>query len=106
MVMLRVQVGHSVMISMMLHVASVTDSVESVGGIETLTGSPSSPLLPHAPDPEVDLAPMSHCFAMLDLDHCIHTMFVLNPEFLAQKAVVEVPEGEPREHTTMRTGGN
>ena len=40
--------------------ASVADSVESVGGIATPTGSPPSPLLPHAPDPEADLAPLSH----------------------------------------------
>ena len=38
--------------------ASVTDSSESVGGIETPTGSP--PVMPHAPDPDVDPVPLSH----------------------------------------------
>ena len=87
-------------------VASVTDSIESVGGIETPTGSPPSPLLPHAPDPEVGLAPLSHRLRNVRARPLFPDNVRPQPRVhRQQQAVVEVPEGEPREHTTMRTGG-
>ena len=87
-------------------VASVTDSIESVGGIETPTGSPPSPLLPHAPAPDVGLAPLSHRLRNVRARPLFPDNVRPQPRVpRQQQAVVEVPEGEPREHTTMRTGG-
>ena len=81
-------------------VASVTDSIESVGGIETPTGSPPSPFLPHAPDPEVVLHFCHIGFAMFELDHCFQTILVLNPGFLANnKLLLKFPKAN---HESMQ----
>ena len=86
--------------------ASVTDPIESASGIETPTGSPPPPpVLPHAPDAEV--APRSHRLRHVRARPLFPDNIPRPQPHVPrqQQAVVEVPEGEPREHNKMRTGG-